>query len=177
MNSVKNATDMKKQTVLLAFALLISGINVQSQEHNHEHSDANSLSKKQQTEWGIADDSQAASRTVQIVMTDNMRFSPDSIQVQQGDVTKFVIKNDGKMLHEFVIGAKPVLDRLAVLVARSSDKVDHARSDRIHVAAGKAGELFWNFNRAGVFDFACLLPGHYQSGMVGKINVSAAGKE
>jgi plastocyanin len=30
-----------------------------------------------------------------------------------------------------------------------------------------------NFNRPGEFDFACLIAGHYQAGMVGKITVTA----
>jgi uncharacterized cupredoxin-like copper-binding protein len=42
------------------------------------------------------------------------------------------------------------------------------------VNAGKTGGLIWTFNRAGEFDFACLIPGHYQAGMVGKISVAAA---
>ena len=40
--------------------------------------------------------------------------------------------------------------------------------------AGKKGEIVWTFNRAGEFDFACLIPGHYQAGMVGTIRVSAS---
>jgi len=43
-----------------------------------------------------------------------------------------------------------------------------------HVAPGKTGEIVWTFNRAGEFDFACLIPGHYDAGMVGKIKVVPA---
>jgi uncharacterized cupredoxin-like copper-binding protein len=42
-----------------------------------------------------------------------------------------------------------------------------------HVNPGKTSPLIWTFNRVGEFEFACLLPGHYQAGMVGKIKVSA----
>jgi uncharacterized cupredoxin-like copper-binding protein len=42
-----------------------------------------------------------------------------------------------------------------------------------HVSPGKTGEIVWTFNRPGTFDFACLIAGHYQAGMVGKINVAA----
>lgn len=168
---------MKKRTAVLVVALLSVGINVQAQEHSHGHNDATTTVKKQQTEWGIAGDPKAVTRTIQISMTDNMRFTPDKIDVKQGDVVKFVLTNDGKLLHEFVIGTKPVLDKLAALVAKSPDEVDHERSDRIHVEPGKVGKVVWNFNRVGAFDFACLLPGHYQAGMVGKINVAVAGKK
>ena len=37
-------------------------------------------------------------------------------------------------------------------------------------------EIVWTFNRAGEFDFACLIAGHFQAGMVGKVMVTAAGK-
>jgi uncharacterized cupredoxin-like copper-binding protein len=40
------------------------------------------------------------------------------------------------------------------------------------VAPGKTGEIVWTFNRAGQFDFACLIAGHYQAGMIGKITVA-----
>ena len=43
-----------------------------------------------------------------------------------------------------------------------------------HVAAGKSADLIWHFNRAGDFDFACLIAGHFQAGMRGSIKVSAA---
>ena len=39
---------------------------------------------------------------------------------------------------------------------------------------GKTGEIVWTFNRPGDFDFACLIAGHYQAGMVGKIKVAAS---
>jgi uncharacterized cupredoxin-like copper-binding protein len=42
-----------------------------------------------------------------------------------------------------------------------------------HVAPGRTGRIVWTFNRPGDFDFACLVAGHYQAGMVGRITVSA----
>jgi uncharacterized cupredoxin-like copper-binding protein len=45
-----------------------------------------------------------------------------------------------------------------------------------HVPPGKTGEIVWTFNRAGEFEFACLIAGHYQGGMVGAIMVTPAGK-
>lgn len=43
-----------------------------------------------------------------------------------------------------------------------------------HVAPGRTGEIVWHFNRAGEFDFACLIPGHHEAGMVGRIKVVPA---
>lgn len=52
--------------------------------------------------------------------------------------------------------------------------MEHDEPYMAHVGAGKTGEIIWTFNRAGEFDFACLIPGHYQAGMVGKLKVAAA---
>ena len=49
--------------------------------------------------------------------------------------------------------------------------MEHDEPYMAHVAAGKTGEIVWLFNRAGSFDFACLIPGHYQAGMTGTIKV------
>ena len=39
------------------------------------------------------------------------------------------------------------------------------------VEPGKTGELVWRFTKADKFDFACLVPGHFEAGMQGKIAV------
>ena len=130
--------------------------------------------KKEQKAWGIAGDASAAKRTIEIKMTDNMRFTPDHIEVKQGETVRFVHKNNGKVMHEFVLGTKNELDEHAILMKKFPN-MEHDEPYMAHVAPGKQGEIVWNFNRAGEFDFACLLPGHYEAGMIGKIKVSAAG--
>ncbi len=128
--------------------------------------------KKEQKEWGIAGDAKAVKRTIRIKMADTMRFSPDKIEVKQGDTLKLVLRNDGKMLHEMVIGTRKVLDEHAALMVKFPN-MEHDEPYMAHVAPGKTGQIIWTFNRAGEFDFACLIPGHYQAGMQGKIVVSA----
>ena len=128
--------------------------------------------KKEQKAWGIAGDAKAAKRTINIVMTDNMRFTPDKIEVKQGETIKIVLKNEGKMLHEFVIGTKKELDEHAALMVKFPT-MEHDEPYMAHVPVGKTGAIIWTFNRAGNFDFACLIAGHYQAGMVGKISVAA----
>ena len=127
--------------------------------------------KKEQKDWGIAGDAKAVSRTIQIAMTDNMRFTPNEIEVRQGEVVKFAIKNNGKILHEMVIGTKQVLDEHAALMVKFPT-MEHEEPYMAHVPQGKSVDMIWNFNRPGEFDFACLIAGHYQAGMVGKITVS-----
>ncbi len=127
--------------------------------------------RKEQKPWGIAAESAAATRTVAITMSDAMRFTPDRIEVRQGEIVKFVVKNGGKLLHELVIGTKKDLDEHAALMMKFPD-MEHDEPYMAHVAAGKTRDLVWNFNRPGEFDFACLIAGHYQAGMAGKIKVT-----
>ena len=127
---------------------------------------------KEQKPWGIAGDAKAVRRTIEIRMTDDMRFSTDRIEVRQGETLRLVLQNNGKLMHEFVIGTKKDLDEHAALMVRFPS-MEHDEPYMAHVAPGKSGEVIWNFNRAGEFNFACLIAGHYSSGMVGKIKVAA----
>ncbi len=127
---------------------------------------------KEQKDWGIAADAKAVKRTVEFRMTDNMRFIPDRLEVKQGETIRIVIKNEGKLLHEFVLGTKDELDKHAALMLKFPT-MEHDEPYMAHVPPGKTGEIVWTFNRAGDFDFACLIAGHYQAGMVGKVKVSA----
>ena len=131
--------------------------------------------KKEQKEWGIAGDAKAAKRTIEINMSDTMRFTPDKIEVAQGETIKFVIKNQGKMLHELVIGTRKELEAHAALMLKFPN-MEHDEPYMAHVAVGKSSDMVWTFNKAGDFDFACLVAGHYQAGMVGKIKVVASAK-
>ncbi len=129
--------------------------------------------KKEQKSWGIAGDAKSVTRTITVSMSDTMRFSPDRIEVKQGETIKFTAKNQGKILHEFVIGAKKELEEHAALMVKFPT-MEHSEPYMMHVSPGKTGQIIWNFNKAGNFDFACLIAGHYQAGMVGKITVAAS---
>ena len=128
--------------------------------------------KKEQKSWGIAGDAKSVSRSIAVSMSDTMRFTPDSIDVKQGETIKFTAKNQGKILHEFVIGSKKELEEHAALMVKFPN-MEHSEPYMMHVSPGKTGQIIWNFNKAGNFDFACLIAGHYQAGMVGKITVAA----
>lgn len=127
---------------------------------------------KEQKEWGIAGDAAKATRTINVGMSDTMRFTPDKIDVKAGETVRFVIKNEGKLMHEFVLGTKKTLDEHAAVMAKFPE-MEHDEPYMAHVAPDKTGEIVWTFNRPGQFDFACLIAGHYQAGMLGKINVAA----
>lgn len=132
---------------------------------------ASAAVKKEQTDWGIAGDAKAVKRTIEIKMLDTMRFSPDRIEVRQGDTVRFVLKNNGKTMHELVIGTKKVLEDHAAMMLKFPN-MEHEEPYMAHVAPGKSGAIVWTFNRAGEFDFACLIAGHFSAGMKGSILVS-----
>ena len=166
---------MKTLKTLLATALI--GASLTAMAHGDEEHAKTPMGpvKKEQKAWGIAGDAKAVKRTVEFKMSDAMRFTPDRIEVQQGETVKFVIRNDGTMMHEFVIGTKPDLDEHAALMVKFPT-MEHSEPYMAHVGPKKSGEIIWTFNKPGDFDFACLIAGHYQAGMVGKIKVAAAGK-
>lgn len=137
--------------------------------------DADAQVVKEQKDWGIAGDRDQVDRTIEIRMTDQMRFTPDKLQVKVGETIRFVHHNDGQMLHEFVLGTKPELDKHAALMAKFPG-MQHDEPYMAHVAPSKNGEIIWTFNQAGEFDFACLIVGHYQAGMVGEISVVGDGE-
>jgi uncharacterized cupredoxin-like copper-binding protein len=129
--------------------------------------------RKEQKPWGIAGDAKDAKRTVRIAMLDTMRFTPDVVHVKLGETVRFVHRNRGKVMHEFVLGTRQELDEHAALMLKFPD-MEHDEPYMAHVAPGKTGEIVWEFNRAGTFEFACLIPGHYQAGMVGRVIVADA---
>ena len=130
--------------------------------------------RKEQKDWGIAGDAKNAKRSIEVGMADNMRFTPERIEVRQGETVKFVVRNTGKVMHEFVIGTKAENAQHAAMMVKFPN-MEHDEPYMAHVPPGKTGEIVWTFNRAGEFEFACLIAGHYQGGMVGTITV-AAGK-
>ena len=161
---------MNRIQALVAAALIGVSAAAAADAGHHGKKSAGPV-KKEQKEWGIAGDAIAAKRTIEISMTDNMRFTPDRIDVKQGETVRFVLKNTGKIMHELVLGTKKELDAHAAMMTRFPG-MEHDEPYMTHVGSGKTGEIVWTFNRPGEFDFACLIAGHFQAGMVGKIKVN-----
>ena len=122
---------------------------------------------------GRPGDAAEVTRTVKITMNDTMRFEPRRIAVKRGDTVRFVLVNKGRLAHEMVLGTRAELQDHAEQM-RKHPGMEHDDPNQANVAAGKTGELVWQFTQAGRFDFACLLPGHFEAGMRGQIDVVAA---
>lgn len=140
-----------------------------------DHAGATAAAAHEQQPWGIAGERARVSRTITLRMRDSMRFHPERIRVRQGETIRFVIRNEGRLLHEMVLGTKAVLDEHAELMRRFPD-MEHDAPWMVHVEPGGVGEIVWRFNRPGEFYYACLIPGHYVAGMRGRIEVTPAGR-
>lgn len=166
---------MKYQGAATAAVFALSaGMALGAGNHGHGHGAAKAgAPAKEQTAWGVAGDARGA-RTIEVSMTDDMRFTPSRIQVRQGDTIRFVVRNKGKMLHEMVLGTKASLEEHAALMLKFPG-MEHDEPYMTHVKPGARQTIVWNFNRPGEFHYACLIAGHYQAGMVGTISVVPAG--
>ena len=162
-------------TKLLVVALMVAMSSLAVSHGTEGNAKKDAPIKKEQKDWGIAGDTKAATRTVKVSMLDTMKFSPDTINIKVGETVRFVVKNTGGQLHEFVIGTKKENAEHAALMLKFPN-MEHDEPYMAHVARGKTGEIIWKFNKAGDFEFACLIAGHYQAGMIGKIIVAGAGK-
>ena len=144
--------------------------------HGDAHADRQAAPVvKEQKPWGIAGDAKRA-RTIEVRMTDDMRFRPGRIEVREGETIRFVVRNAGKALHEMVIGTEKELAEHAALMKKFPG-MEHDEPYMTHVMAGRKGDIVWNFNRPGTFQFACLIPGHFEAGMTGTIVVTPKGKK
>lgn len=121
--------------------------------------------------FGKAGDPKKVVRTVNVDMSDQMRFTPAALTIKAGETVKFVVKNSGKTMHEFVLGTLPELKAHAELMKKFPN-MEHDEPYMAHVLPGKTETIVWQFTKGGEFHFGCLLPGHFEAGMVGRINVT-----
>lgn len=169
---------MKTIKFIAASALLASAGAVFSHEgaahpdaHAHaQHGHAATAAPAEQTPFGIAGDARKVQRTITLRMGDDMRFAPSHITVKRGETVRLRVLNQGQVMHEIVLGTPGSLSEHAQMM-RQHPGMDHDAPHMAHVAPGQKGELVWQFNRAGEFDFACLVAGHFEAGMKGTITV------
>mgnify|MGYP002635475415 CR=1 FL=1 len=132
-------------------------------------------------------------RTITVTLRD-IAFAPENISVKPGETVRFVIRNEGSLLHEFNIGTpsshqahqKEMMQmmEMGMLTPTGLDpekmKMDHGGTgpmkhddpNTVLVEPGKMREMNWRFDKATTLEFACNIPGHYQAGMVGQFRFS-----
>jgi len=158
-----------KRTLLVAAAFAALPLAVHAHGDSHA-SKAPAAQPMVETDFGRTGDPKKVVRTVRVDMSDKMRFMPSAIDVKQGETVRFIVKNSGKTMHEMVLGTVQALKDHAELM-RKHPGMEHDEPYMAHVAAGKTADIVWQFTRAGEFQYGCLIPGHFEAGMVGRINV------
>lgn len=140
--------------------------------------------------FGRAGDPRKVTRTIPVGMSDRMHFvvtaarphgatdahasaapfASGDIVVNRGETVRFVVRNNGKAMHEMVLGTMKELKEHAELM-RKHPGMEHDEPYMAHVAPGKEGEIVWQFTQPGEFHYACLVPGHLEAGMIARIVV------
>ncbi|HEV2575485.1 MAG TPA: cupredoxin family protein [Beijerinckiaceae bacterium] len=155
---------MKSQIILAGFAaLFLTGGALADPGHSHGDSFA----------FGEPGDPKKPSQTVPVTMREvdgKMMFFPNKLEFRTGQQVKFVIRNNGELDHELVIGTLEDNLKHAEQMRKNPD-MEHDDPNAKRIAPKKSAEIVWKFTKAGEFDFSCLIPGHRESGMFGTIVV------
>ena len=131
-------------------------------------------------------------RIIKIKMYDNY-YEPNFIEVKKGETIKFIVQNLGEMVHEYNIATKemhikhqPEMEKMVeneILFADSIDKdkmkkmakidksMGHSHSNSVLLEPKQKGDIIWKFDNAVNIEVACNVPGHYQAGMIAKVNI------
>jgi uncharacterized cupredoxin-like copper-binding protein len=162
---------MKKFNALALAALAaVSTATLAHGDEEHAQPRAFDAAKIEPTDFGQEGNPNRVTRTIEVDMADSMRFTPANVSVRRGETIRFVVRNDGKVLHEMVLGTRKAIAEHAELMKKFPE-MEHADANMAHVKPGRTGEIVWQFTKAGEFQFACLQPGHFEAGMVGMVSV------
>jgi uncharacterized cupredoxin-like copper-binding protein len=158
---------MHKIVLALAFSALSSAAFAGG-THSGGHGEAMKV--------GEAGDKAKVTQTIQVTMkeTDDgkMIFTPANLQVRKGQTVKLRIKNVGELDHEFVLDEHAKITEHKTVMEKFPE-MEHDDPNAIRLAPGQSGEIVWKFTNGGGFQFACLVPGHYDAGMHGELKVAA----
>ena len=132
-------------------------------------------------------------RIVKVVMYDNY-YEPSSFKIKAGETIKFELVNAGELVHEFNIANKmmhmkhqPEMEKMVeseILFADSIDKnkmkkmakinksMGHSHSNSVLLEPKQKGHIIWKFDNAINIEVACNIPGHYQVGMIAKVDIN-----
>lgn len=157
---------MRLTGLLMVFALLLVATPVVAHdpaEHGSDHASA----------AGSPGDPNAPARTIEIYMREvdgKMLFAPQLVEVSVGEQVRFRLMNEGELEHEFVLGTpEEIKEHAGMMQAMPDMKHDEPNAKRLQPKA--SGDIVWKFTSAGAFEFACLISGHREAGMVGKVIV------
>ncbi|MDQ2081051.1 cupredoxin family protein [Xanthobacteraceae bacterium Astr-EGSB] len=122
---------------------------------------------------GMPGDPKKPARLVEVTMREGdgtMEYVPNRIEVKRNEQIRFVLKNAGELAHEFVLASAADNAKHAALMQKFPD-MEHDDPNSKTLPSKAGGEIVWRFTKTGEFEFACLIPGHREAGMIGKIIV------
>ena len=136
--------------------------------------------------------SEEVDRTIKVMMYDNY-YEPSSFNIKSGETIKFEVVNAGELVHEFNIANammhkkhQPEMEKMVeneILLADSIDKekmkkmakmdksMGHSHSNSVLLEPNEKGDIVWKFENAMNIEIACNVPGHYQVGMIAKVDI------
>lgn len=150
-----------KLMTLAAIAAITAAAVTAAQAHDGEYA------------AGRPGDPKQPARTVTVIMQDDangMRYVPDRIEVKRGEQVRFVLENKGALKHEFTLATMHDNKMHGAMMMKSPD-MTHDDPNAKSVEPGQSAEILWRFDKTGTFEFACLIPGHYEAGMHGIASV------
>lgn len=167
-------TKQHVNVLLAALTISLCGSPAQADgaDHSH-HEDMKGGSMAEASDFGKPGVASKVTRTIEVGMGNDMRFTPSMIQLKQGETIRFILKNTGSTPHEMVLGTADEIREHAEMMKKMPN-MQHNEPSMARVEPGKTGEIIWNFDLDGEFQFACLIPGHLEAGMTGTITVSPA---
>jgi uncharacterized cupredoxin-like copper-binding protein len=162
---------MRPSSALLFGTLVAAALGTGAQagpgygEHNHTHAT--------DAPYGQPGDASKKARIVKVVMDESdsgMVFAPSRIEVRRGEQIQFALRNEGELEHELVIGTVETNSKHAKEM-NADPEMAHEDPNAKRLGPKQSGVLRWQFTKAGTFEYACLIPGHREAGMVGTIVV------
>jgi uncharacterized cupredoxin-like copper-binding protein len=158
-------------TALAPSALGFSGAAHAAEPQRHgADKPAAARRKPRDTPFGREGDPKKVTRTIRVETSDTMRYFPEHLTVKKGQTVRFNVRNAGALPHEMVLGTMDDLKKHAETMRRNAD-MPHDDANVAHVDPGQTGRIVWQFTRAGEFYYGCLVPGHFEAGMIGTIVV------
>lgn len=154
------------RTSVAALALVLSGAAFAAGDHGHGGHAPSAAAAP----IGTPGDPAQVTRTIDVDMSDAMRFTPASIDVKAGETVRLNVRNSGKIRHELVLGTDADLKAHYAMMMKDPG-MRHEEPNAVSLEAGKSGGIVWRFDKAGTVSFGCLEPGHYAAGMKGSVSV------
>jgi len=161
---------MKTKLKLILLALVSALFVTHAVAHSAAATPTQDAAAVEDQAYGRAGDPKRVTRVIKLEMSDSFRFTPAHVVVKRGETVRFIVHNGGSQFHEMVLGTTDQLREHAELMKKFPG-MEHSEANMAHVKPGAHGDLVWQFTHAGTYPFACLVPGHYDAGMVGDVTV------